>query len=34
MTIAKKYGAAKKIKIDKEEIPNPRKIFYIKYKGE
>ena len=32
MTITKKYSLVKKIKMDEEDTP--RKIFYIKYRGE
>ena len=32
MNIAKKYGKVEKLKMDKENTPNKRKMFYIKYK--
>ena len=31
MKIARKYGKVKKLKMDKENTPNKRQMFYIKY---
>ena len=31
MTIVRKYGKVEKLKMDKENTPNKRQMFYIKY---